>query len=123
MTTQYSSEVWKILTPLAYLQFPWRFLTFCALFSSILAGALVYVLKVKVLKVVATIVLIGLVVIPNIKLFRPQFYRLNLTDESATAKDVINWDVSSSSFEYSPKGIVLKKNDKGANIIDIQKEV
>ena len=122
MTTQYSSEVWKILTPLAYLQFPWRFLTFCALFSSILAGALVYVLKVKVLKVVATIVLIGLVVIPNIKLFRPQFYRLNLTDESATAKDVINWDVSSSSFEYSPKGIVLKKNDKGANIIDIQKE-
>lgn len=122
MTTQYSSEVWKILTPLAYLQFPWRFLTFCALFSSILAGSLIYVLKVKVLKVVATIVLIGLVIIPNTKLFRPQFYRPNLTDESATAKDVINWDVSLSSFEYSPKEIVLKKNDKGANIIDIQKE-
>src|SRR3990167_1406976 len=45
MTTFYKKFIWDLFQPLAYLQFPWRFLTFTALFSSILAGALIYLLR------------------------------------------------------------------------------
>ncbi|MDO8514867.1 MAG: hypothetical protein Q7S14_00030, partial [bacterium] len=41
MTTEYSSFIWDKIPQLWYLQFPWRFLEFAVLFSSLLAGSLV----------------------------------------------------------------------------------
>jgi len=122
LTTFYSQFIWELIPPLGYLQFPWRLLTFTALFSSILAGAFVYLLKVPILRLVVTIILVILVFAPNLKLFKPQFYRENLTDQIATSKEVINWDISSSSFEYLPKGVELTKSNLGTNIINIKKE-
>ncbi len=122
MTTQHSQIIWLIFKPLAYLQFPWRFLTFTALFSSILAAALIYSLKVPILKLVASIILLFILIVPNQKLFRPQFYREMATDTNMTSKEIINWDVSQSSFEYSPKGIELIKNKLGANSVNITKD-
>ncbi len=121
MTTFYSDVIWELIPPLAYLQFPWRFLTFVVLASSILAGAFIYSLRLEILKIVFSAILIILLVFPNLKLFKPQAYRENLTDKIVTAKEVINWDVSSSSFEYSPKGVELYKNSQGANVINIRK--
>lgn len=121
MTTFYSKIIWEILSPLAYLQFPWRFLTFTALFSSILAGAFIYYLKLPVAKIIGGSFLLVLLLIPNLKLFQPQFYRTDLTDAKATSRDVISWDVSLSSFEYAPKGVELYRNDLGTNQIKISK--
>lgn len=121
MTTSYSRFIWDLIPPLGYLQFPWRFLTFAVLTSSVLAGAAIYSLRLQILKIVFSALLIGLLVFPNLKLFNPQTYRENLTDKIVTSKEVINWDVSSSSFEYSPKGVELYKNSQGASVIKIGK--
>src|SRR3990172_8311197 len=104
MTTGYSRIIWELFPPLAYLQFPWRFLIFTGLFSSVLAGALIYLLRVTIFRLLAFFILTILLLLPNLKLFKPQNYRLDLTDEKATSYDVIARDVSKKSFEYIPKG-------------------
>ena len=117
MTTFYSKFIWDLITPLQYLQFPWRFLTFTALFSSILAGAFIYLLRVPILQLVASITLVILLFLPNFKLFKPQYYRPDLTDQKATSHETIAWDVSQSSFEYLPKGVELDRSPLGTNLV------
>lgn len=121
MTTFYSKVIWETIKPLAYLQFPWRFLTFTALFSSILAGALLYFLRLRVLQLILAPLLIIALVIPNFKLFRPESYRGDLTDSIATSPSVIGWDISGSSFEFAPRGVELYKDDLGDQHVKIQK--
>lgn len=121
MTTFYSKPIWDLLPPLGYLQFPWRFLTFTIFFASILAGAFIYYLRLPILKLVFSLVLTFLLVIPNLKLFKPQTYRGDLTDKKATSKETLNWYVSSSSFEYIPKGVELYQGDLGTNLFKIEK--
>ena len=121
MTTFYSKFIWDIAKPLAYLQFPWRFLTFTALFSSVLVGSLIYNLKLSFVKIIASVVLLVLLVVSNYKLFKPQFWRSDFTDLAATSTELISWDVSNSSYEYVPKGVFLVKGELGTNVIDIGK--
>lgn len=121
MTTFYSEPIWNLLPPLGYLQFPWRFLTFSIFFASVLAGALIYYLRLPILKLVFSTIFILLLIIPNLKLFKPQTYREDLTDKKATAKETINWYVSSSSFEYIPKGVELYRGSLGTNLFKIEK--
>jgi len=121
MTTFYSKFIWDLIQPLGYLQFPWRFLTFTALFSSFLAGGLIYYLRLPILKLLASLILIILLIIPNLKLFKPQTYRPNLTDRIATSKDIINWEISESSFEYLPKGVPMYVGPLGTNLVKIDK--
>ncbi|MCR4325025.1 MAG: YfhO family protein [Candidatus Curtissbacteria bacterium] len=120
MTTQYSKIAWDNITPLGYLQFPWRFLIFTALFSSLLAGALVYLLRISILKISIGVILI-LLLVPNLKLYRPQSYRNGLTDQVATSREEIRWNVSKTSYEYLPKGIDLVKDEKGINIPQVDR--
>lgn len=122
MTTKYSEPIWALIPPLAYMQFPWRFLTFTTLFSAILAGAFIYFIKLPIIKMVATILLLGILISPNIKLFQPQFDRLDLTDKTATEKDLLNWQISNTSFEYLPKGITIKKSELQTNLVDIERK-
>lgn len=122
MTTYFSKPLWDILTPLRYLQFPWRFLVFTGLFSSILAGAFIYFLKLPVLKLAAALIITSLILFTNVKLFKPQTYRPDLTDESATKSEILRWDVSNSSFEYIPKGVPLYIGGLNTNLVDIQKK-
>src|SRR3989339_63636 len=119
MTTSYSKLIWDLVSPLGYLQFPWRFLIFTSLFSSILAGAFIYLLKLPILRLIASLILITLLVVTNFKLFKPQTYRPDLTDEIATSKKIINWDVSRSSFEYVPVGLPLYKSPNDTNLLRI----
>ena len=121
LTTFYSQFIWDHTPGLGYLQFPWRFLTFTTLFSSILAGAFIYFLRVPVLRLVASVIILTLLIIPNYKLFNPQTYRFDLTDKITTSDQVINWDISSSSFEYLPKGVALYKGPLNTNLVKIDK--
>jgi hypothetical protein len=121
MTTFWAKPIWDLLTPLQYLQFPWRFLTFTGLFAAVLAGYFIFLLKLPILKLIFSALLLILLIIPNMKLFRPQFFRQDLTDEQATSAETINWYVSHSSFEYAPRGVPIKTGDLGTNLIDIDK--
>lgn len=121
MTTFYSKFIWEYVLPLGYIQFPWRFLTFAVLASSVLAGAFIYFLRLQILRIVFSTLFILLLFIPNLKLFNPQAYRDNLSDEAATSKENTNWEVSLSSFEYVPKGVELFQNNLGASTIKIDK--
>ncbi|MDO8515444.1 MAG: hypothetical protein Q7S14_03010, partial [bacterium] len=114
MTTEYSSFIWDKIPQLWYLQFPWRFLEFAALFSSLLAGSLV-------VKKPIAFILIALLLFFNIKLFVPQTYT-NVTDADLTSDEEIKWRVSGTSFEYLPKWIPTKLNSNGALEINITKE-
>ena len=122
MTTSYSKIIWELFPPLAYLQFPWRFLIFTGLFSSVLAGALIYLLRVTIFRLLAFFILTILLLLPNLKLFNPQNYRLDLTDEKATSYDVTSWDVSKTSFEYIPKGIPLLRDELGHTTADLNRQ-
>ncbi len=122
MTTFYSKAIWDLISPLQYLQFPWRFLIFTALFSSFLAGTFLEFLRLPILRFYGFLILVLILLIVNLKLFKPQSYRLDLTDESATSPETINWYVSSSSFEYLPKGAELTKSELGTNIVKITKD-
>ncbi|OGE12302.1 hypothetical protein A3G14_03550 [Candidatus Curtissbacteria bacterium RIFCSPLOWO2_12_FULL_38_9] len=121
MTTFYSKFIWEIVKPLGYLQFPWRYLTFTVLFSSILSGAFIYYLKLPVFKLVFGAILIFVLLFSNLKLFKPREYRFDLTDEIATSSEVINWDVSKTSFEYVPKEVTLYQDGRGVNMFSIKK--
>lgn len=119
MTTFYSEFIWYLIPQLAYLQFPWRFLIFTSVFSSLLAAAFIYQLKLPILRLIVSGIFFLLLIIPNFKLFKPQFYRQNLTDQKATSEHELNWFVSSSSFEYIPKGIELHKSNLGTSFPNI----
>ena len=121
MATSYSKVIWELLPTFAYLQFPWRFLIFTGLFSSVLAGALIYLLRVTIFRLLAFIILIILLLLPNLKLFKPHNYRLDLTDEKTTSYDVIAWDVSKTSFEYIPNGILLLRDELGHPMVNLNR--
>ncbi len=119
MSTNYSKLIWDKLTFLSYLQFPWRFLIFTSLFSALLMGALIYLLKVKILKIFFAATLLFALLSMNYKIFKPQYIRDNALN--LTLEDYIKWDVSKSSFEYVPKGFPLKREAAGYNTADITK--
>lgn len=122
MSTAFSKPVWEIFQPLTYLQFPWRFLIFIGFATSVLAGYFIYLLKLSVLKISTFIILTILVLYTNSKLFKPQSYRQYFNDEFATSDEIINWDVSRSSFEYLPRGVDLTKSPINTSVVNIKKE-
>ena len=120
MTTSYSGFIWDRVQALWYLQFPWRFLEFAALFSALLVGS-VTTFKNKWLNGIVAVGVIGPLLFFNGKLFQPQTY-LKVTDSDLTTDDEVKWRVSSTSFEYLPKGVATKTNPNGTLGIDIEKQ-
>jgi len=128
MTTEYSKFIWDAVAPLQYLQFPWRFLTFAGVFISILGGYVVaflsYCFETPVFKKRDLLVwAIGLCIMAGTifqyqKYFRPESY-VKKTDSELTSFNEIAWKVSSSSFEFSPKGAPLRKSKYDTSIFDI----
>ncbi len=114
MTTNYSRFIWDLIPPLWYLQFPWRFLEFVVLFASFLAGSLVLAIPGRKLQLVFAALAISLLLYPNIKLFTPQTYLPRATDQELTSNRELKWRVSSTSFEYLPKGIATALTKEGA---------
>ena len=57
MTTAYSKFIWDLFPPLGYLQFPWRFLTFIGLCTSIMAGYFIYILRLPIFKLIGAVFL------------------------------------------------------------------
>lgn len=120
MTLDYSRTIWDLFSPLWYLQFPWRFLEFAALFSALLAGSF-WLIFPKKLGVLAALLATGLVIFVNGKYFRPQQYYPLATDAQQTSDERVKWDISGSSFEYLPAGIATRYNNQGVLWVDINR--
>ena len=113
MTTSYSKIVWETIHPLSYIQFPWRYLLFVAVFSSFIGGAFTYLVQRFFNKKVGLhigILLIILTIISSVAIFRPERV-LQVTDNNYTTDQDIEWRVSKTSFEYVPKGVATEMSD------------
>lgn len=126
MTTNFSRLVWDSLPPLHFLQFPWRFLTFAALFSSLLAGGGIWLagklVPNKATTPIVAVIFITLTLIPHLKLFTPETY-LEVDDSHYTDPKFVSWTTSKTSFEFVPAGVATTI-ELPLNItqVDIQKD-
>jgi len=122
--TKYSVFIWDRLQPFAYIQFPWRFLTFSDFTISFLIGYVFLFIKKDKIKIIVAAIMIGVLIFMNKNFFVPETYLTNVTDISYTAPSVMHWKTSMMSFEYTPKGIATKLASDGDSVIDItQKQV
>ncbi|MCL5435089.1 MAG: hypothetical protein M1405_01745 [Patescibacteria group bacterium] len=124
MATSYSQLVWSIFQPLAYIQFPWRFLLFTAVFTSFLGGFVAAVLKRHLNKylflVVCTIFAVGLLYSVRFD-FKPSSY-LFVNDSYYISKQDLQWRVSRMSYEYVPKGVATKLSNIDTTVLDISEK-
>lgn len=133
-----SAPVWNSFRFLSYIQFPWRFLTFASLFSSLLSALAVS----KILGVIPrsnrgiytnnlykfristtqgrdsgmTIVCL-LFIVYSLKFFQPQF-KYSTTAAELTARERLIWEVSARSYEYLPQNFIIPPNKEVAMRID-----
>jgi len=124
MATAYSEFIWNAIQPLSYIQFPWRFLLFTAVFSAFLGGFVIAFLQKYVNKyiVIFIIVILAGACLYSVRLdFKPSSY-LSVTDSFYTSKQDIQWRVSRLSYEYVPKGVATKLSDLGTTILDISEK-
>ena len=117
-TLSASSFIWNILKPMAFLQYPWRFLVLASFFSSFISGALLLILK-KLLKdnfaiYVLSVLSFSLIVALSIKFFVPQTVtRIHSSD--FTSKHSLEWVTSNITSEYMPKGFDKPKTEAGVS--------
>jgi hypothetical protein len=119
LMTPYSKSIWDAISPMAYFQFPWRFLLLGSFFTSFLAGAIPYIVEqinvtVKAYKYAAigmAVGLVGIVIFMNAKYFMPLTIN-DKTSDDYTKRSVIVWKVSKISDEYMPKGFAKPKSEK-----------
>ncbi|KKQ01967.1 MAG: hypothetical protein US11_C0002G0026 [Candidatus Roizmanbacteria bacterium GW2011_GWA2_36_23] len=134
MSTSYSSIIWDNIRYLWYLQFPWRFLTFISLLVSICSAFGIYFFRELIIDQVKKIninerllfsifvyVIIGIIVIKYQPYFKPQ-QLLKTTDGQRTSFEEIAWRISSTSYEFVPKGVKTKLTDLGTTIMAIEKK-
>lgn len=88
-----SSLIWNYISPLKYVQFPWRFLSISTLFLSLATGAVVNLISQKRSKIIS-IILVSLVILVNFSFFRPDIWR-DITDSEQFSGPL--WDEQRSS--------------------------
>jgi len=122
MCLPYSSIVWDKIQYLWYLQFPWRFLTFVALFIALVGSSSIYYLELlfpnKAITTGLTIVLVFSMILVYSKYCVPQKYLL-VSDQSRTTFPEIAWSISKTSFEFVPKRVKTTKTALGTTTVAI----
>jgi len=111
MTLDYSFFIWRQINYLWYLQFPWRFLTFAALFIALIGGyGAFFLLKLQpVLGKISIFILVITTVFIYQKYFHPNQYLL-VQDADLITPYKIQWQVSRSSFEFIPAQVKTRKS-------------
>ena len=98
--------IWANLPVLRFLQFPWRYLSFVALSTSILTGW-------AITKFPKVALLLPLFIFYSIKFFQPQFTYPTTASKLLTDEQV-KWVVSARSDEYLPKDFVVSQTQAEA---------
>jgi hypothetical protein len=111
LTNRSSLPIWEIIKPMAFIQYPWRFLIFASFFSSFLAGSIINLRlkKVKWWPPLTTGIFIGCLFFLNIKYFRPQMF-FKITAADYLSEENIKWRTSKISDEYLPKNFPVPKD-------------
>lgn len=123
IVNSHSSWIWDNVKVLSYLQFPWRFLTMTAVFSSFLGGFVIFLAqkyfgKTLTLAISIFLIIVSIVIVASD--FKQQNY-LNVGDSYYTNLDDIRWRVSKASFEFVPRGIATKLSDIKTTQVDLDK--
>lgn len=133
MTTDSSTFIWDKVSYLWYLQFPWRFFTFTALFISltgafglhylqrILSSYHVKPKKVSFIQGTFLIIVTILTIAVYQKYFHPTAY-VTADDRVYTNFYEIADRVSRTSFEFAPKGVKTAKNEYNTTTFDLPKD-
>lgn len=106
LTLDLSTSVWQTVPFMKYIQYPWRFLNFVALFMSFIVGFLVYKTQEfwgRKLSIILTFCLILFTIAFNYKLFVPQKFN-DFSIDYYTSNSHIVFDTSKISDEYMPSG-------------------
>jgi uncharacterized membrane protein len=122
-TLQISQPIWELIRPMAFLQYPWRFILMAVFFASFISGALFWIieeyLKQKLILVLGLIVLSGLLVLVSVKFFIPEKY-LQVDSNYYTNASMLSWKTSKTSDEYLPKNFQRPNNiDEVANFANL----
>lgn len=120
MTLKYSKPIWTIFPPLAYLQFPWRFLAFVTFFTPFIFALIIdFASRInhKITFVVLTMIF-TISVLEVFGRFQPKELK-TLNDSNYLTELRLDWATSRSSFEYIPKGVVTKISSDNTTIPDI----
>jgi len=128
MSLSYSQFIWNKIKYLWYLQFPWRFFTFAAIYLSVVAASAIdlwtWCKKSKFWKIagqVCLLFLVGILIMKYSKLFQPQkIYQIE--DAQITNKHQRQWIISKTSFEFVPKGVSTTLNNFGVTTLAIKKK-
>ncbi len=120
LTTSKSLFLWNMIKPFAYIQFPWRFLLFSALFSSSLTGVVVWQIgRFSQKGAWVAAILIGCISIGLMAgNMHPENY-LSKSDKDYTSYQDIAWRISRSSYEYVPKEVRTVKSDINTTLVAI----
>lgn len=117
MTHSRSTPIWQATPPLAFVQFPWRFLTMVILAFSFIAGSLVFVIPKKFLKVVV-ILLPLLLLILNWNYFKPEKMG-PLTDEQKFSGAAWELQQTAGIYDYLPKAAIQAPQEPQRHLAEI----
>lgn len=120
LTVKFSKPIWDSLSPLWYVQFPWRYLLISAFLSAVLCASVVGFVRNNTIKIVTSVLIAVLIIGLSISRFTPERF-FNATDQSYTNTEKIRWETSSLAYEYVPRGIKTTMSEIGTTKIDITK--
>lgn len=120
MTITISKPIWEILSPLWYLQFPWRFLGPLSFFAALLIAGITLIIKNKKIKIIFTALLTVAAIFFYKNIFVPQRY-LDIDDSHYTSKEALQWEVSRMSYEYVPGQVKTTKTILDTTVLAITK--
>lgn len=112
LSTEYSKPIWEMVKPMAYIQYPWRFLVFATFFISLLAASVLAFFRNRLLRLIICVMLVAMLLPYRAKYFKPQEY-LNLKAEDYISEENIKWKTSKISDEFLPKGFPKPQKPDG----------
>jgi uncharacterized membrane protein len=104
-----SSFIWSIVTPLKWMQFPWRFLSISVFLLSFMSAYAIY--SFKKMKYLLGVLIIGVLFILNISFFKPVKW-LNISDTEKLSGALWEKELTSSIFDYLPVYAKLPPSQK-----------
>ena len=125
-TLEISRPVWEAVKPMAFLQYPWRFLIMAVFFSSFISGSVLWFLdnllaNKKIYGLVSLAVCIFIIFV-SLKFFVPQLY-LNKTSNDYTSPFALTWITSKVSDEYMPINFQKPQNyNQTANFLQVDNQ-
>ena len=102
MTHNKSAPVWEFIKILAFVQFPWRFLSIVIFSASLLGAYFVSLFKGRWL-ILISILIIGVIILLNWQYFRPEHFYYNLTDSQLLSGQSFVDQQAGALLDYLPK--------------------